>query len=84
MSPQILQCLHCLETSAVTTSMGIGAQNPFMVVQMNDAPLSEKLRKLPGVTHTSALVFCCVASCKVAYALKRDQGSAEFAFLFVL
>jgi len=64
--------------------MGVGAQKPFLVVQMDDAPLSEKLRKLPGVTYTSVLVFCCVASGKVTYALRRDQGSAEFAFLFVL
>ena len=67
--------------------MGVGAQRPFTVVQMDDAPLSEKLRKLPGVpgvTYTSVLVFCCVASGKVTYALRRDQGSAELAFLFVL
>jgi hypothetical protein len=51
---------------------------------LDDAPLSEKLRKLPGVTYTSVLVFYCAASGKVTYALRRDQGSAEFAFLFVL
>ena len=47
-----------------------------------DAPLSDdKLKKLPGVTYTFILGFCCVASGKVTYALRRDQGSAELAFL---
>ena len=64
--------------------MDVGAQKPFTVVQMDDASLSKKLRKLPGVTYTSVLVFRCVASGKATYALRRDQGSAEFAFLFVL
>ena len=64
--------------------MGVEAQKPFSVVQMDDFPLSEKLKKLPGVTYISVLVFCYVASCKVTYVLRRDQGSSEFAFLFVL
>ena len=37
-----------------------------------------------GVTYTSVLVFCCVASGNVNYVLRRDQNSSEFAFLFVL
>ena len=52
--------------------MGVGAQKPFSVVQMDDAPLSEKLRELPGVTYTFVLVFCCVASGKVTYVLCFD------------
>ena len=50
---------------------------------MDDAPLSKERRRLPRVTYTSVPVLCCVVSGRVTYALRRDQGSADIAFLFV-